>query len=54
MYSVGQSQKNFCLHIDLPPNTFYNVWYSLYNTTNDVEENAMRSIPEQRIAEFQE
>ncbi len=27
-YSVGQSRKNFCLHIDLPPNTFYNVWYS--------------------------
>lgn len=27
-YSVGQSRKNFCIHIDLPPNTFYNVWYS--------------------------
>ena len=34
--------------------TFYNERNDPGNTLNDVEENAMRSIPEQRIAEFQE
>ena len=51
---AGQCRKNFCIHIDLLPNTFYNERNDPGNTINDVEENAMRSIPEQRIAEFQE